>query len=198
MKRVVCLILGFFFASSLAAANNGVSVEEPTFLGTACAKGHSSVALSEDGSTLSIFFDQYVVTAGGDTGVSTARKYCDVAVHLSIPPSLSVAVRKVDYSGGNDLPDAAYARFSTEYFFAGDRGPHFEETFMGPIAESYALSEPTADSEIAWSQCGKSLVLRSTSNMLVTSPSLQLAHARVDAEGSMPGIVFHLEYKACE
>jgi hypothetical protein len=200
MMRVFCVfavMCGALPWSIALCATSQIYLDEPTHVGSGCPDGHASAALNEEGSELSLSFDSYVVTAGGDTSTLSARKTCDFAVLLRVPPGVSVGISKVDYHGFNDLPLGSYSRFTTEYFFSGGRGPHFEQTFTGPLKATYLLTKSVDDSETVWSRCGESVVLRSTSNMLVSSPSAHAAQARVGAIDALPGLVYHLQCKPC-
>src|SRR5688572_13248934 len=120
MKKVY-LMLGIVLGSSSAFAQNGISLGQPGFGGNGCPQGTVSATLTDNASTLSVLFDDYIVESGGSTGQRLARKTCNVSIPVRVPQGLSLSVIKVDYRGFNSLPRGASSTFNVEYFFAGSQ-----------------------------------------------------------------------------
>ncbi|NHZ66841.1 DUF4360 domain-containing protein [Massilia genomosp. 1] len=120
--------IAFLLASTLAlsapafANPDDISLGTPGYGGTGCPAGSVSATLSPDAKSLSLLFDQYQISVGGETGKTFDRKSCNIAIPVHVPSGMSVAVLKIDYRGFNKLPALATSQFNVEYFFAGTRG----------------------------------------------------------------------------
>jgi hypothetical protein len=121
MKRTL-LALGMVLLSSpvaLAQPAAPVTLGLPGYGGTGCPQGSVSATLSPDGTTLAILFDEYIVEAGGDTGVPFGRKSCNVSIPVHVPQGISISIISVDYRGFNFLPAGARSTFQVELFLRG-------------------------------------------------------------------------------
>ncbi|MDA0713285.1 MAG: DUF4360 domain-containing protein [bacterium] len=196
MKKFV-LSLAIVMAAMPSFADD-IRLGNPSYGGTGCPGGSASASLSPDQKSLSLLFDQYVVDAGGQTGRTTSRKTCNVAVPVHVPQGLSLSIFKVDYRGFNSLPTGAYSQFNVEYFFAGARGPDYRKTFYGNLSDSYLLSNTLSASSIVWSACGQDVILRSNSSMLVrTNSRRDEAFSTVDSADIRAGLRYHLQWRRC-
>lgn len=199
MKKFMSLFtLAACLATANSYANSGIQLGEPGYGGSGCPAGSASVTLSPDNSALSIIFDDYMVEAGGPGGKRIARKNCSIAIPVHVPQGFSVSIIEADYRGYVSLPRRAQARFSTEYFFAGKRGPRYTKTFRGYTDEDYTVSDTLGVSALVWSACGADVNLRVNSSMLVrTNRYKDEALATVDTADFSSGIIYQLKWKRC-
>jgi len=165
--------------------------------GTGCPAGTVSAVLSPDGTALSIFYDAYFVEAGGTTGRSFERKSCNVGIPVAVPNGLSVSVLAIDYRGFNQLPQGARSTFRVEYFFAGSRGPIFNQVFTGPLATDYLIENDLVATAIVWSACGEDVILRTNSSINVTTTQNRQALATVDTQDVAAALIYHLQFRPC-
>ena len=194
-KFLLSLALTLMALPSMA---DDVRLGTPSYGGTGCPGGSASAVLSPDHQSLSILFDSYVVEAGGNSGKTTDRKSCNVAIPVHVPQGLSLSIFKVDYRGFNNLPYGAYSQFNVEYFFAGERGPSYTKTFYGSLSSNYTLTNTLAARAVIWSLCGKEVILRSNSNMLVkTNAQRAEASSTVDSIDIDAGLKYHLQWRRC-
>jgi len=196
-SQFICL--AFCFATSLQAAwYDDVRLGDPEYGGTGCPAGSAAVAISPDAKSMSILFDQFVTEAGGPTGRSLDRKTCNVAVPVHVPSGYSVSIFQIDYRGFNSLPYGAYSVFSVEYFFAGSQGPNYQKRFDGQLESNYLLHNEVTASSYTWSECGRSVILRANTGMMVkTNGRKQSAFATVDSADIQAGLVFNLQWRRC-
>ena len=184
-------------ATPLAAHADTLTLGLPGYGGTGCPDGTVSATLSPDARSLSLIFDSYEVTAGGETGRSFDRKSCNVAIPVHVPQGMSVSVLSVDYRGFNHLAPGASSQFNVEYFFAGGRGPSFRRSFYGPVDADYTINNPLTIQAMVWSPCGADVNLRTNSSMRVSTVGNREALATVDTEDVNAAIVYHLQWRAC-
>lgn len=199
--KVFSFVLVAVMMSSLAQAQlgPGIKLGEPAYGGPGCPEGTASVTLSPDQDAISILFDQFVVEAGGSTGKRTDRKSCNLSVPVQIPQGYSVAVIQTDYRGYNLLPGSgAYNRLTTEYFWAGIRGPRYQQEFRGPQNQDYTYTNGIIASSLVWSACGASIVMRVNSSIMTqTNNRNEESSMTVDSADISSGLLYHLQWRRC-
>ena len=196
MKKNILLLSAILLSAPVLAVDD-ISLGTPGYGGTGCPAGTVSATLSPDAKSLSLLFDQYQVTVGGDTGKNFDRKSCNIAIPVHVPQGLSVSVLKIDYRGFNQLPQSASSQFNVEYFFAGTRGPTFQKKFRGPIAEDYLINNSLTVEAIVWSGCGADVNLSTNSSMRVQTVSNREAMSSIDSQDVNAGIVYQLQWRKC-
>lgn len=198
MKRLIVSFALLLASIPVMANPNDVSLGTPRYGGSGCRAGSAAVAISPDAKSLSILFDDYVVEAGGFTRRRTARKTCNIAIPVHVPQGYSVSIFKIDYRGFNSLPYGAYSKFKVEYFFAGSRGPRYTKTFRGRLEDEYLLTNTIAARAITWSRCGRDVILRTNTSMLVkTNRRRQESMSTVDSMDVKAGLVFNFRWRRC-
>ena len=197
MKKKRTLLMAALMFSAPAFAQNDISLGTPGYGGTGCPDGTVSVTLSPDQKSLSLLFDQYQVSVGGETGKSFDRKSCNIAIPVHVPQGLSVSILKIDFRGFNHLPSSGTSQFNVEYFFAGTKGPAFQKKFSGPLDEDYLINNELVAKAIVWSGCGEDVNLRTNSSMRVKTVSNKEAMASIDTEDVNAAIVYQLQWRDC-
>lgn len=195
MKKSMLLFSTILLSSPVFA--DDISLGTPGYGGTGCPAGSVSTTLSPDAKSLSLLFDQYQVSVGGETRKSFDRKSCNIAIPVHVPQGMSVSVLKIDFRGFNHLPQSATSQFNVEYFFAGTRGPAFQRRFRGPLDEDYLINNELAVDAIVWSGCGADVNLRTNSSMRVSTVANREAMASIDSEDVNAAIVYHLQWRQC-
>lgn len=197
MKRILFSLASVVLFASLAMAD-GIRLGFPAYGGSGCPQGSAAVALSPDNTALSILFDEYMAEAGGPNGRRLARKSCNLAIPLHVPQGFSVSLIKTDYRGFNSLPYGAYARFNTEVFFAGHRGPRTQRTFRGQLEDDFFINNSNLAIANVWSRCGQDVNLRVNTSILVrTNRRKEEAFTIVDSVDIEAGLIFHLKWRRC-
>ncbi len=92
--------------TSMAHAQEAITLGTPGYGGTGCPGGSVSATLSPDATSLSLLFDSYVVEAGGDTGKTFDRKACNIAIPVHVPQGMSVSVLAIDDSAQVEVAEA--------------------------------------------------------------------------------------------
>lgn len=199
MKRIL-FALGMVLAGTFAAsqAQAQVTLGLPGYGGNGCPQGTVSASLSPDGSTLAIIFDQYMVEVGAAPLTAVSRKSCNVSIPINVPQGISISLVSVDYRGFNALTAGARSTFNVEYFFAGGRGPVFNQPFTGPLTSDYTIHNELLAGAVVWSPCGASPLLRTNANLTVqANPAREYSFATVDSEDVAVALLFHLQWMPC-
>lgn len=197
MKSAILMMSALLISGSAFATHQDISLGEPGYGGTGCPDGSVSVTLSPDQKSLSLLFDQYQLSVGGETGKSFDRKSCNIAIPVHVPQGLSVSILKIDFRGFNHLPSAATSEFNVEYFFAGAKGPAFKKKFAGPLDDDYLINNELTAQAMVWSGCGEDVNLRTNSSMKVKTSSNREAMSSIDSEDVNAAIVYQLQWRDC-
>ncbi len=197
MKNGILGLVVFGFISGVALADD-IYLGQPIYGGSGCPQGTASAVLTEDGKTLTVLFDSYMVQAGYGSGKTIDRKSCNLAVPVHVPQGYSVAVMQIDYRGFNSLPQGAMSTFNAEYFFANQVGPRYSKRFMGPLDSDFITTNRLGVEAVVWSQCGTDVMLRANTGLMVKNNNFnQDALSSVDSADIKAGLVYHLEWRRC-
>jgi hypothetical protein len=198
MKLSLALVSVLGLISSTAFAQQGITLGIPGYAGTGCPANSVSAVLSPDATQLSVLFDTFTMEAGGMTGRTIDRKNCSVAIPVNVPQGYQVSLVSIDYRGFNALPGGATSRFSSEYFFAGSRGPTFRQDFRGPLNQDYTLNNSLLVSSLVWSSCGAQAILRSNISMqTMTNSRRDQALSTIDSMDVDSGLIYSLQWRRC-
>ena len=195
MKRLFLLnVLLIGLIQNVFANSRSIELGRPGYGGNGCPHGTASVTLSPDKKSLSIIFDEFLVETSRRKKI--ARKSCNIAIPVHVPQGFSVSIIEADFRGYISLPRGAEARFSSEYFFAGQRGPRFTKRFRGEFDDEYLIGNTVGMEALVWSKCGADVNLRVNSSMMVRSRRGE-ALATLDSADFNAGIIYHVQWKKC-
>jgi hypothetical protein len=193
-----CLLL-LFAVINLASINiyaqsDDIELGRPGYGGNGCPGGSASVTLSPDKKSLSIIFDDFIVETSNRRKV--ARKSCNIAIPVHVPQGYAVSIIEADFRGFISLPRRGEARFSSEYFFAGQRGPRYTKRFRGEFDDEYLIGNTIGVESLVWSKCGADVNLRVNSSLMVRTRRGE-GLATLDSADFNAGIVYHVQWKRC-
>ena len=182
-----------------------VTLGEPTYGGSGCPSSSASTSLSPDGTSLSVIFDGFSVTAGGSSGRYFSRKNCDTSIPVTVPNGYRVAVVGIDYRGGISVPCGAFFDFTADYVWDGTQTPLFVQRFVGERTGDYTISHEMNAESTSFSDCGASVTLRlDTAIQVTTNAASDQIDATVDSidastvtGATNPGMVFYLTWEKC-
>lgn len=193
MKRIIfaTLLIG---SSAWAQLRLGT----PSYGGTGCPAGSASVNVAPGDEAISILFDQFTAEAGRTTNRRVDRKACNISIPVQVPQGYSVAVFAVDYRGFNSIPRGGMTRLSSEYFWAGSKGPQITRTWTGPQNADYTVTDNLVAQTIVWAPCGASVNLRVNSSMMAQSNyNMDQTMGTVDSADISSALVYHLQWRRC-
>lgn len=122
MKPSILLsALSLTLLSSLTLlASPNYQLGEPVLIGNGCPKGSASVAVSPDGSAISILFDRFSVDAKrGMNPWDQMRKNCRFHIPVALPPGFALEAVQVDYRGFVNAQNGNRAFIITTGAFVG-------------------------------------------------------------------------------
>jgi Domain of unknown function (DUF4360) len=182
-----------------AAAQAQISLGHPAYGGTGCPAGSASATLTDDGSILSVLFDQFVVEAGNTNGRRIDRKNCSLRIPVNVGQGYQVALIAFDYRGFVAIPHGGQAVFDASYAYVGQPVPvRFSKSFRGGINENYTVKNELISTTLTWSPCGRQVMLEANASMRVMSnSSMQQALASVDSVDVTAGLLYKVQWRRC-
>ena len=191
------LIVSAIVMSSLAAQAQ-ITLGQPAYGGTGCPGGSAAVALTDDGSILSILFDQFTAESGNTTGRRIDRKACNLRIPVNVAQGFQVALLAFDYRGFVAVPYGATAIFDATYYFVGGKDNRYSKTFRGGIADSYSLRNELIAPSLVWSPCGKQAMLAVNSSVrTISNNSMQQTMLSVDSLDITSGLLYQVQWRRC-
>jgi len=171
LGAVIAAVAGFSAPASAASSidtgivppAHSVSISGVIFGGTGCTKNDTSLAMSDDGQTMTLIHDAFVVEAGrivnpnGSVAFkSNNRKNCAVSLQLNYPQGFSFVVAHATFRGFADIAKGATGIQTTTYNWAGHtETAKGQSKQAGPFMNTYSYSDEVQD--LAYSDCnGKS------------------------------------------
>lgn len=199
MTKLLLAAATMLMISEAAMAQKGIKLGAPNYGGTGCPAGTASVTVSPAEDAISILFDAFAASAGGDTKKRVDRKSCNLSIPVTIPQGYSVAVVQTDYRGFNYVPGAgAYTRLNTEYFWAGIRGPMFSKLFVGPQNKDFTTTNGILAESLVWTPCGASINMRVNSSIMAQSNNrMEQTDIMVDSADITAGLIYHIQWRRC-
>ena len=108
-----------------------------------------------------------------------------------------VGITKQQFEGSVDVPSSASAQasasFSTEFFFAGGRGPHVKKQFARGDSDAFTIDDPVAT---LWSTCGTTSTVLRTSTAVIATAHDDTSDA-VDIRLEDDALVYSIQVRAC-
>jgi hypothetical protein len=158
MKPLVLLLtlLAFAFATP-AAATTLIPFGDIGSGGTGCPDGTATIVTNDERSSASLILGDYAV---GDGRRPLDRQTCAVAIPISVPDGVMVAIRAVGVMGTVDLPEGLDATLGLEAFVAGDSGIPVELTLTGQRSGNWYRAIVIRPDDLVWTGCGEDATLR--------------------------------------
>jgi hypothetical protein len=119
------IFLQLFFMTPARATIPSISVGQPQLEGNGCPIGTAGAVVLEDGSTVSIILDEFLIM--GKKGVNSwdqMKRFCRFRIPVYVPPGFNLEATSINYRGFADLPGMARAFIMT----------------TGPVANAMNLS----------------------------------------------------------
>ncbi|KAF3170036.1 hypothetical protein TWF106_011393 [Orbilia oligospora] len=177
MKFSATVIATSLLALVSAAPTTKADLPDPTKVwvqkiitgGTGCPAGTVSQQISNDRSTFTLIFDQYVASIGPGIPITESRKNCQLNVHLNYPAGWQYSVFSATYRGYAQLERGQFGTQKSTYYFSGDSHQTSTQTdFTGPFNRDYAFTDNVDQTSNVWSPCGREGLLNINSQVRLT------------------------------
>jgi hypothetical protein len=170
-----------------------------------CPQGSYSVAHAPDGSSLTILFDELLVSAGDP---AEQRKQCSLSVPLNLPEGYSLGVYRVDYRGFAHLTRGDVAELTVDYNLGPrDNGRRFRRSANGPHDGDFIFTENIGAGLMRRVGCGVEAVLDVSVSLELTrrgggggggGASGEAMAAMDSSDGTAKhGLVYYLDLRRC-
>lgn len=140
LKKVLftMVVLVAFPSLVFAQIPDAADVGKVKTRGSGCHNKTVMVAMSPDGSEVTIMFEDYYVET--DKGVVDSAN-CNIDIPVQVPAGWTVGLAGIDYRGMAVIPDGGEGEFSRQYFFAGTTGENQVTTFGPGTLEFFSFED---------------------------------------------------------
>ncbi|KAK4238516.1 hypothetical protein C8A03DRAFT_15021 [Achaetomium macrosporum] len=158
--NIIALLASVAVAAPTLAERDGpsgheVQIQGFTYGGSGCPANTVGSMLSDDRTTLTLIYDQFIAQAGKGIEPKERRKNCQVNVKLHYPQGWQYSVFKADYRGHATLPAGAKGTTKATYYFSGSsQQVSRAQYFNGPYNADYLKTDAFAIESTVWSPCG--------------------------------------------
>jgi len=157
MKPLALLLTLLAFAPP-AAATELIPFGDIGYGGTGCPDGTAAIVTNDERSSALLDLSAYAV---GDGNRPLDRETCALAIPVSVPDGVMVAIRSVAVMGSVELLDGVEASLGLEAFVAGDKGTPVELTLTGPRSGPwYRAIVVVRPDDLVWTACGQDANMR--------------------------------------
>lgn len=177
MKRSALLAgLMVLAAASSAAAQVHSQIARPvrstpSVETAACPQDAYSIVQAPDGTSVSILFNDFQITAEGG-GPAMQRTRCRIEAPLALPTGYGAGLTSIDYRGFALLGQRQSAEIAVDYEVgAGNRGPRFQRRLQGRYESDFAFTDRLPPGRVRQAGCG---VAQTTATTLVIDATLTL------------------------
>ncbi|GAA2358628.1 hypothetical protein Cme02nite_34800 [Catellatospora methionotrophica] len=138
--------------------------------GTGCPNGSVASSFSNDRTSATLIFDQFVASTGPGVPVTERRKNCQINLNLHIPRSLAwLAAVKVDHRGYVGVP-AGITASRGDVFHSTDLvlGAPAKTSYPGPVNKDYLVRDSYLQAPLSSTLCASETVRPDTINSQVS------------------------------
>jgi hypothetical protein len=161
-----------------------------------CPQGTYSVVNSPDGASLSILFDEFLVSGAG-----SAQKQCNLQVPLHLPEGYSLGVYRVDYRGYAHLSRKQTSELTVDYHLGPkDKGRRFHRKTKGEHDGEFLFTENIGAGLMKRVGCGEGAALNVSVKLALAAGGESEAMAALDsADGAAKGgLIYYFDIKKCK
>jgi hypothetical protein len=177
---------------------NEVFINNLTVNGSGCPAGSVASAISEDLSSFTLLFSNFVATSGPDVSIPESRRNCVINIDLRYPQGWSYSVATVDYRGYMAVPEGVTAIQRSAYYFSGQVGQAVTESrWNGPNYDDYLVRNEIGISKLVWSRCGTVERGNINTQVRLQGDLTQSAQITVDSIDGTVKQIYGLQWRKC-
>jgi hypothetical protein len=173
-------------------------IDSITYGGSGCSQGTVASSISEDLTTFTLIFDEFIAETGPGKTIGDSRKNCQVNVDLRYPPGWTYSIVYVDYRGFVSIPKGTTANQTSTYYFSGEqKQSSYKSVFNGPYENNYLVSDKIAIRERVWSPCRRVVQGNVNAAVSISGDRTKSALMTVDSIDGKVEQKFHIEWLKC-
>jgi hypothetical protein len=165
--------------------------------GTGCPQASYSITTTQDGGTISVLFDRFIVETEAR---SSEARACRIRFPLDLPPGYGLGVYKIDYRGFAELAGRQTAQLSVSHLMGADKAKHFSRRINANRGGEFLFSETIGAGLMKRIGCGSQAVLDVTTSLELQangeSASAMAGMDSLDGRGK-GGLVYHFDLRRC-
>ncbi|WP_157430479.1 DUF4360 domain-containing protein [Actinomadura macra] len=179
------------------AAPDNATVEVATVNGSGCPAGTATVTSSEDKSSFTVTYSDYLVYAGGDASPTNSRKNCQLSLQVK-SPGYTYAVRGLDHRGFAGLqPDAVGVQRTNYYFQGSQESRTIQRTIKGRYFGEWRVNERLNKDELLYKPCGEERNLNVNTELRVTPGDDESKVSFLATDTTRGSVTYHFAWKRC-
>lgn len=184
---------------SRAAPNpSEVYVQSISYGGSGCPQGSIGTSLSNDRSTFTLIFDQFVAASGPGVSVTESRKNCQININMRVPNGWTYTISTIDYRGYVQIPAGYTAEQKSVYYFQGQTMQASGATqFRGPATKDYLVRDTVPLNSLVWMPCSRVVPLNVNAQIRLIGPAGQNAQITTDSIDGKIKHVIGLQWRPC-
>lgn len=148
--------IGTLLLSQMAFSQN-VTIRGVRLSGSGCDAASASAAMTADGSTLSVLFDNYSAEIGEGSQnpqATSLKKDCHVLIDVDVPFGYQYAINQTEYRGFAAMTKSAYGLHRFSQIIPGAPIVSMREAQLtGPLNSNYNVIVATKPGREVYSQC---------------------------------------------
>ena len=173
-------------------------IEAITYGGSGCTQGTVASSISEDLTTFTLIFDEFIAETGPGKTIRDSRKNCQVNVDLRYPQGWSYSIVSVDYRGFVSIPAGTTATQTSIYYFSGEtQQSTMQSVFRGPYEDDYLITDKVVTSALVWSPCGKVIQGNVNAAVSISGDRTKSALMTVDSIDGKVEQKFGIQWRQC-
>ncbi|GAB4000650.1 DUF4360 domain-containing protein [Glycomyces albus] len=138
------------------APDDQILIDVATVNGSGCPAGTAAVAVSEDNTSFTVTYSEYLAQAGGGSSPIDFRKNCQLNLIVHVPHGFTFAIAKTDYRGFAHLEPGASGMQRASYYFTGqsqtDSSTHL---LQAPYSDNWQFTDVVEAPQLVYRPCGE-------------------------------------------
>ncbi|RJQ66891.1 DUF4360 domain-containing protein [Pseudonocardiaceae bacterium YIM PH 21723] len=176
-----------------------ITVKIVTVNGTGCKAGTAAVAVSNDKTTFTVTYSNYLAQAGKGTPATDFRKNCQLNLKVTIPGGYTYAIIQADYRGFASLKSGASGLQQANYYFAGLSPTEYRKhTISGPKDDNWQFTDTTDVAAAIYRPCGEDRNFNINTELRVTAKATDpVSFLAMDSTDVDINTRYHFAFKKC-
>jgi len=165
-----------------------------------CSQGTFSVINSPDGTSLTILFDSFSISAAGGAGKRADEKACKLSVPLHLQEGYSLGVYRVDYRGFAHLSVKQYAELTVNYALGPkQKSRQYHRRINGDYDGEFLFTENIGAGLMRRVGCGEEALLNVAVTLSLQTKGAGDALVALDSTDGAPkgGLIYYFDIKPC-